>query len=155
MSVYFDFALACDLKPDTPQQVLDTLSFMTRTEDYAFDTPPAGALFGGETWRDMLRGSTTYFAGEAGAMFRKALRYVHGGAEVFRYTLSFRSDVLDDDMGEYGALIEWLATYSDSEGFVGYFRAKYADHPTLLYFRHGKVYASEATGVSEAIQTDV
>jgi hypothetical protein len=63
MSVHYEFATACDLKPDTPQQIIDTLAYMARTHDYEFHNPPAHPLFqsvhvNGETvesWRIMLQ----------------------------------------------------------------------------------------------------
>jgi hypothetical protein len=36
MSVHFDFAVALDLKPDVPAEVVETLRYVTRPADYAF-----------------------------------------------------------------------------------------------------------------------
>jgi hypothetical protein len=164
MSIHYDFALACDLKPDTPQQVLDTLAYMTRSADYPFHDPPAHPLFGAqdidgeavEDWRIMLHERESRFPGEAGSRLRPAYRYTQHGVDQYRYTFSFRQEVLDDAIGEYIALAQWLALYSETEGWVGYFRADLDDggaQPVLLYFKQGRVYMSDSTQSPKDIAT--
>ena len=152
MSVHYDFGLACDIKPTAPQQIIDTLKYMARTEDYEFSNPPRDDLFEGETWREMLRSGCSYFAGETGAVLRNTLRYIKEKKEASKYTFSFRNCILDDEMGEYVVFVEWLTQYSENTGLVGYFRSVYSDHPTLLYFRDGRVYISEIIGTPKDIR---
>jgi hypothetical protein len=38
-----------------------------------------------------------------------------------------------------------MAKYSDADGCVGYFKEEYGQHPTLIYFRKGKVFMHEVT----------
>ena len=45
MSDHYDFRLACDLRADVPQQVLDTLRYMTREVEYDFNNPPDHIIF--------------------------------------------------------------------------------------------------------------
>ncbi len=153
MSVYYDFALACDLESHTPQQVVDTLSYMTRIDDYEFNDPPDEDLFKGETWKYMLQGTVTGFPGKAGSRFRYVFRYQQGDEDVFQHTLSFRSYVLDDSFYEYLLLAQWLAPYSLTRGYVGFFRTEYDDHPTLLYFKAGKLYTAEVIDTPKDIET--
>lgn len=57
MSFHFEFALACDLKPDTPRHVLDTLQYMTRSDEYEYpyEKAPDHLFFEGHDWTDMLQ----------------------------------------------------------------------------------------------------
>ena len=46
MGTAFEIALICDLKPGLPQEVIDTLAYMTRDEDYDFNTTLKEDIFG-------------------------------------------------------------------------------------------------------------
>jgi hypothetical protein len=146
----FCFTFACDLKEDTPQQVIDTLTYMTRTEDYEFNNPPEGAFFEGDSWRTCLFCENEWFSfpGEAGRFLRSAYRYNRsfneGGAAVYLYTLSFRCESKDDGLIEYIDIVEWLAPYSATRGFVGYWIYEYSQTPTLIYILNGHTQYSDA-----------
>ena len=45
MSMHFDIAVAFDLKASTPQEVLDTISYLVRTQDYPLPSPPEDDFF--------------------------------------------------------------------------------------------------------------
>ena len=61
-------------------------------------------------------------------------------------TLSLRCYLLDDTFFHIWWLFaEWIAEYSATTGLVGYYREELDLHPTLIYFRDGKVYISEVT----------
>lgn len=155
MSLHFDFALACYLKPDTPQEVLDTLQYMTRSEDYEFGDPPDHPFFKGEYWSNMLqiRTGTAHFPGEFGSIFRRTYRYTQADADVYRYTLSFRCHMLEEEFHEkWWAFAQWIAPYSETVGCVGYYREEFDWQPTLIYFRDGKVYVCEVTQTPLDIQ---
>ncbi len=148
MSLHFDFALACYIKPDTPQQVLDTLQYMTRTEDYNFDQPPRHPFFQDEYWRNMLKAlmDSTCFPGQFGGTFRRVHRYTQANVEAYRYMLSFRCYMLEDEFHEnWWPFAQWIAPYSESTGCVGYYREEFDWQPTLIYFRDGKVYVCQVT----------
>ena len=150
MSMYFDGAIACDLKPDTPQQVLDVLQYMTRKEDYAFDSVPSHSFFTtNEEWRDFLQidQEWTCAPGLVGSDFRKTFRYTKNSEDVYRWTLSFRRTMHDDyEFPDFWwEFLFWIAPYSESTGFVGYYREEFELNPTLIYFQSGKVFTSEVT----------
>lgn len=88
-------AIACDLRPETPQTVLDRWSS---------------------------------HAGSAGAQ-----RWF-GGA-----SLNVHCDVADDELDACFDLLETLAPYSTTDGFVGYLRVPWDISPGLIYFRDGRV----------------
>ena len=101
----------------------------------------------------MLQERDIRFPGEAGSRLRWAYRYTQYGVDQHRHTFSFRQEVPDDTMGDYIALVEWLAPYSETEGWVGYFRSDIGEHPVLLYFKQGRVYMSDITQTPQDIAT--
>src|SRR5262245_17099578 len=138
MSYHYDFALACDLKADTPQQVIDTLAYMARKADYPYNNPPAHSFFDeGWHWRYMLQmlPEETYSPGNVGSCFRRAYR----AEGVYRYTLGFRCWMLDDTF-YWASFTDWLAPHSETEGCVGYYREEHDWQPTLIYFKSGEVF---------------
>ena len=150
MSLYFDGAIFCDLRIDAPQQVIDTLHYMTRTEDYVFDSPPQHEFFNSEGWQSFLQIHPNYSCapGLVYSEFRKAYRYTQNKVDVSYYTLSFRR-CMHDDVEFYilwWAFLDWLARYTNTEGFGGYYREEFTLHPPLIYFKEGKVYKLEVKG---------
>jgi hypothetical protein len=147
MSLYFDGAIFCDLKSDVPQQVIDTLQYMARVEDYTFDSPPDHDFFKVDGWRDWLRTKVACAPGFVGCEFRKVYRYTQQNVDYYRYTLSFRR-CMHDDVAFYvlwWLFLPWLAPYSETTGYVGYYREEYTLHPTLIYFKNSKVCVNEIT----------
>lgn len=149
MSLHYDFALACDLKPDIPKQVSATLTYITRVDEYDPGDLPHSDVFHDRYWRYLFRVETTDFPGVVRRVFQKAFRYSYQGRDVFRDTLDVRTYIVDDAIGKYIAFAEWLAPYSESEGFVGYFRSDISDDPVLIYFGGGSVDFVDAVGFSE------
>src|SRR5258708_27216939 len=158
MSLYFDGAFACYLKPDVPQQVLDTLQYMTRTENYAFDKPPGHKFFQNDDWRNFLKISQewTCAPGFVGSDFRKTHQYTtEDGNDVYWYSLSFRRTMHDDV--EFYVLwwdfLNWIAPYSLTSGYVGYCREQYTINPTLIYFKRGRgiVYLYDVQGIPKGL----
>ncbi len=139
MSLHYDFALACDLKPDAGAPVLAALTYITRPS--ADDAVPCPDLPDSDTftWRDLFRVEDTRMPGALRRFFGEAYRYTRHDQDVARYTLDVRTFVIDDMLGEYLAFADWLAPYSASAGFVGYFREELTAHPVLLYFEDGAV----------------
>src|SRR5258706_7504208 len=149
MSTPFCFAIACDLKEDVPEQVLETLKYMTRTRDYEFDNPPNAPFFEDEHWRDFFLhiGEGFYFPGEAGSWLRQVYRYTRpvsqGGGDVFLYTFSLRYSGKDDSITTCFEFLDWLAPYSATQGFVGYWIYEYGLNPWILYIQDGQVNISD------------
>jgi enamine deaminase RidA (YjgF/YER057c/UK114 family) len=147
MSTHFDLFIACDLKLDTPQQVIDTLKYMTRSEDYTFENPPSHPFFEYEGWENRLTGNMYRFPGESFATLRSAYRYslptIKGSGDVYFYTYSFRLETLDDSLIVYIEFLSWLALYSETSGYIGYWISDGIRDLTPIYFRNGKVHFSE------------
>jgi hypothetical protein len=140
MSLYFDGFFACDLQPDTPPAVLDTLRYLTRTTDVTLTDVPDHAFFQTEGWRDFLRPHEDYrFA--PGPVFSE-LKLLRRGDHSVYHSLCFRRSMHDDI--EYYVhwwhFLYWIAPYSATVGYVGYCRETYSLHPTLIYFKNGQVF---------------
>src|SRR5690348_11097180 len=107
MSSHYDFALACDLKPDIPPQVRAALAYVTRpnTRDWEEGTGlPASDTF---TWSDLFRVEVTSVPGALRRFFRPVYRYTQHDVDVYRDTLDVRTFVVDDVFCEYLAFAEW------------------------------------------------
>jgi hypothetical protein len=145
----FCFALTCDLKLDAPQQGIDTLRYMTGTHNHEFNNPPDAEFFQDDDWRTFLvcDSSGFVFPGEAHASLLRAYRhtrpFVEGGEDVFVHTLSFRCQGYDEGIIYHLKFLEWLAQYSSTKGFVGYFIYEHDENPTLIYLRDGLIYTAE------------
>jgi hypothetical protein len=37
----------------------------------------------------------------------------------------------------------WIALYSETKGYVGYYRETFRLHPTIVYFKNGSIYTHE------------
>ena len=147
MSDYYLLEVNCDLKVDTPAEVIDTLKYMTRTEDYDFDTSLDYPLFDEtsfrrNTWRYILKSINQPlqdFPGWKTSNFQRVQKWP--GKE--RYTLSFRLEFHEDEFGLwFPELLEWLALYSETE-FVGYYYHTGTSIPELIYFEDGKANLQE------------
>jgi len=154
MSDYYDWVITCEFEHTLPRQVVETLRYMTGTEDYAFDDPPDHPLFTGAdlgseddaeagtdaAWRHLLIVPPDEETGYVARFFRFRSPRVewasgYGPPDI----LNFRLDVHEDEVGEYGRLMDWLACVSSSRGLVGYSVVQDGpSDPTLWYFREGE-----------------
>jgi hypothetical protein len=92
MSMHFDVAVAFDLKPSTPQQVLNTISYLVRTQDYALSSPPDDPFFELDGWQNVFQSKpdATYCPGDLYKTFRSAYRFTR--QNVKHYPLVERVD---------------------------------------------------------------
>lgn len=161
MSLYFDGFFACDLKLDVSQQVIDTLNYMTRDDEYEFTNIPQHDFFKTEGWDNFLRPEKlavgevwTCAPGLIAREFKRKTRPGPYNSRVEYYTLSFRR-TMHDDMEFYiqwWQFLFWIASYSDTTGFVGYYRESADLHPDLIYFKDGAVFLSRVKSVPEGMR---
>src|SRR5262249_36595778 len=89
----------------------------------------------------------SFFATTGIATVRWVVRYYRpmseGGAEVLFYTFSVRCEDSDDGISAYIEFFDWLAQYSRTQGFVGYWQYENDEHPTLVYFQRGRFALAE------------
>lgn len=154
MTINFELMLACDLRPVTPDQVIDTLKYLCRKEDYKFESLPNHPFFESDDevleaqrWRYIFdRGS--YLGDFGGVSFTEL--YHHKSRRESFYTLTIRcvEQTLLDFIQLHFKFLEWLAPYVNTDytnqEFIGYIRADNVDNtdPILIYFKDGVVYLS-------------
>ena len=151
MSLYFEGFLAFDLKPQTPQVVIDALSYMVATNDHQFNNPPRHPFFEVEGWRQFLdvQSRQSDQPGFMGSQLGEVHRPDRHGLNLPRLTLSFRR-VMHDDVEFYvlwWRFLDWIAPCVETEGFIGYYRETYSLHPVTIYMRDGELFAFEVTGM--------
>ena len=159
MGLYYEIWVSCFLKSNMPEQAVETLKYMTRDEDYEFDSPPNHWFFemADADWKNILRNCRDdgddywSFPGPGYLIFRKEPRYGQGDRLVEAYVFNLRCFGKGSHLGilyiRHGFL-PWLAQYSESDTFVGYWREEFTRDPTLIYFLDGKAYSREV-GASE------
>jgi hypothetical protein len=163
MGQLYEFAFACDLKPDLSQEVIDTLKYMTRSEDYDFETTLTDDLFTTSweegsfeapkegdledefiflwEWRTIISNTPTYgeesLAGLCGSIF--------SGSKI-----NARKYVGDDEFfNAFHLLMDWLVSICEPSGFIGYYSdvtTETGGDPTLIYFENGRVLEKKVSG---------
>ena len=128
MDKYLEFVLACRIKKDVSSEILAALTYMTRSEDYEFDTNIDNPLFSEDTyWRSILENSPRtgeeIVPGVFGTIFKN-------------FDLSVRQFVHEDEFwNTWTYLGDWLSAISEPTGFVGYYKNLVDWEPTLIYFK--------------------
>jgi hypothetical protein len=84
MSDWYDFGLACDLRLDTPSDVLDLLTYIVGMEDGGYSPPPKESIpFDFEGYRRQFQhereATGSFFPGVLGAALRRLERTLVGG----------------------------------------------------------------------------
>jgi hypothetical protein len=152
MSTCYEFALNCDLKSGVSQEIIDTLTYMTRSgeDESEFETTIDHPLFVTEVidfgegdeyfsdWKFLIQNKPTYgdemiMSGIAGSIFRD----LKLGVRQF----------LHDDLffNKFHLLLDWLVSICESDGFIGYYigydsSLSRGNDLTLIYFINGKVF---------------
>ena len=160
MSVCYIFAVTYKLNQNISQELIDTLKYMTRSQEYDF-VPPKHPLFEDDydktiiwddgtvirlrpSWRGLIanehRGGEEDFWGEFFSGFQDLI-------------LTFRRLVRDDDLfNVWYVLGPLLASVSESDGFVGYYLGdvlRPSSKLTLIYFENGYVFECPVTPIQE------
>lgn len=130
MGMYTELVMACELKNNVPEDVIETLKYMTGKIDY-LATVPIHDLFQTSRWEWMLRSSSYYFDGITNSI----LKYDDISKT---YRLTVRCDLKNYD-NEIQEFLNWIQPYSNTYGFVGYTRYEEAENPTLIYFNDKSV----------------
>jgi hypothetical protein len=136
MSVDTELVLACNLKGDVPEEVLNLLRFLCggpeRPPRPADEDLPAHPFFRTRRWEQVLSNGSWYDRGAAPSrLIIQEWKNVTGmkGPK----SLVVRCDLKNYDF-EIQYFLQWFAPYSQTIGFVGYYRHEEALHPTLIYF---------------------
>ena len=127
MGMYTQIHFASELKKDTPEIVLDVLSYMAGNTKNKPNKLPTHKLFTTSRWGGLMTMSSYYFDYKTQADFY--LDSIAGG-----YYLSFTSN-LKNYGSEIENFIDWIDPYlMKSKGeFLGYSRYEETEEPTLIY----------------------
>ncbi len=127
MGMYTVLNLSVELKKNTPQNVIDTLNHMLRSNmEDMFHTKPEHPLFNTQRWDHMLKCDSYYFAEETQHTF-------HLDPISKQYYLTVITNLKDYD-GEIEKFLNWIKPYVEPRGFAGYSRYEESEEPKLIYF---------------------
>lgn len=153
MGTAFEVALICDLKPNLSPQIVNTLNYLTRSQDYDFQVAIEHPFFEnefGEEWRNIIANNHLRTGEEDSAQTCRSL--------LDRNQLCFRVLLDDDTYCNVGFFfLDWLALLSSTQGLVGYrVDIIYLEY-NLIYFRNGKVreFRSTSTEVSDSFMQSI
>lgn len=148
MSDHYEYTIKCMFSSALDPQLLDTLRYLVRTHEYSFDAPSDHSVFEAEevfegeqyeAWCTILQIDPDQDYGYFSRFFRQRDHSQWVTPSEPPYILSFQIVVLDDGEGDVFRLLEWLATISETQGFVGYSIRRghgVSEHPTLWYFEN-------------------
>ncbi|WP_041660002.1 hypothetical protein [Acaryochloris marina] len=137
MGICYEFAMDCSIKNTVSQEIGNTLRYMPRSEEYTFETPRIDHPLFQDTlhwipWRTILNNYPV-----AGEQYPPG----HFGSTFHNNQLTVRRLSSDDEFSNvWYLLFPWLASISNSDGFIGFFRSDLDKLPTLLSFLNGKVH---------------
>jgi len=130
METYTELNCAFSLRRDTPDEVVDTLLYLTGQDDEEPKHLPEHPFFKAARWRHFLRG---------GPSNDKADSYGIAGLELSessgRFCVTIRCNLIDFDT-ETDQFISWVAPYIFARpgDFIGYKRSQSEEPVTLLLY---------------------
>lgn len=110
MGKYYEFVMACELKKDLPQEVIDTLNYMLASGETDLVDFPDHPLFEIEDeyeWNGMLVTKSYYYPGET----RTSFSYDDIAQT---YYLTIRTHVKGNSNREIQKFLHWIAPYSQT-----------------------------------------
>ena len=130
MGPYTELNCAFSLRSDTPEEVIDTLLFMTGQHDQEPQQLPAHAFFETVRWRQMLNRVSPEFDEETCCNAAVELSETSG-----RHRVTIRCDFRDYDI-EILRFISWITPFifADKGDVVGYTRSPDLEPITVLYY---------------------
>ena len=132
MGMYTELNIGVNLAPDTPENVIAILKYMTGDETQLNFTTPNHPLFTTEQWEIMLCCRSCYFAGVEGSFMEK-------DNILGQWKLSIRCSLKNYD-SEIQKFMDFIQPYLDTYGFLGYMRYEEYAYPTLIYNDGKEIY---------------
>jgi hypothetical protein len=121
---------AFSLRSDTPEEIIDTLLYMTGQDDGEPQSLPSHPFFGSARWRHMLRGSDAELDAESYGIAGVEMSESSG-----RYRITIRCNLInfDNDIDQF---IHWITPYIHAQrgDFIGYTRSQDVEPVTQLLF---------------------
>jgi len=127
MGMYTEIHFNSELKPDTPEDVINILKYMVGDLDDKPVSKPNHELFGDTRWRFMLQCDSYYFDADT----HSTIRF---DSISNSYYLCVRSNFKNYG-NEIELFVEWIKPYlNKTEGdFLGFSRYEETEEPTLIY----------------------
>jgi len=137
MSLHFQIDLAFDIQNKETDVLVDGLIKLTRNENLGTEQkkliPKIFKFVSSTEMSNSFHGRSIFY-------INNHYRYTKDKVDVSKWTFHFRQVFNDDLFYEEGyPLIAWLATISETEGFIGYIKEEFSESPKLIYFRDGIV----------------
>jgi hypothetical protein len=128
--MYTELNCAFSLKRDTPDEIVDTLLFMTGQDDEAPKSLSSHPLFSANRWQHMFRSSATNSDADAYGIAGVELSESSG-----RYRVTIRCNLINLDR-EIAQFIDWITPhiFARPGDFVGYTRSEEIEPLTLLLY---------------------
>lgn len=128
--MYTEIHLNAELRRDAPQQVLETLAYMTGTNEQRPEPLPDHELFKAERWEGMLRCESYYFPlSVASSLDYDDIAQCH----YLRVRSNFKNY-----SSEIAAFLEWVMPWvAAGDECLGYYRYEEDNDPTLIYKSKG------------------
>ncbi len=131
MGIWTEAVIACELKRDTPPQVIDVLRYMNNPINGGHFDTPQHPFFRLSNWFTTLAMDCAYFPGEP-VFILEPNEYTH------TYHLTLRCKVKYGEL--VSGLIHWLAPYIATQGILGYRREDEVEEITLISANEGSAY---------------
>ncbi len=132
MGMYTQLFLAVDFAPNTPDWLLDVLSYMTAVNNDELAPPanlPAHPLFLTSRWKYMLRCTSAYFSGETFYQFYKPESKEDWNGVSLTVKCSLKN--YDNEIEKFLDLITPYIDYSPSQ-IIGFKQYEESSGPTIL-----------------------
>src|SRR5579862_1465876 len=136
MAPRFELVLACDLIEYPPQQVIDILTYLVTPDEEKPKHPPSPVphhpFFQEWRWWDFLNKHCYYFPGQPFSNLTLEKNHDY-------YMFTIRT-MIRRNADQIEAFLDWIATYSQTNGFVGYTRCDEIEEIDLIYFEDSYAY---------------
>lgn len=145
MSARFDVVIMCDLREDTPEEVIDAIRCLT-SSDYELEETPKLLIGDFNIWEmfDDYHFLSPVLQNETISSFQRLLQEINTSAnrQVYRWSFQFCGRQILDDiyLSHHLPFIYWLASivYEERDGFFGYVKESYGELHTLVV-KNGKL----------------
>lgn len=141
MGTAFEVALICHIKPSLPDEVIDTLIYMTRSRDYKFETTIDHGFFQpdddfGDSWRYIISNHDPNVFENEKELFNQVCR-----SSFEDHRLCFRVLLGDDEFyNTWFLFADLLESMIAVEGLIGYRNDVMCySQPVLIYFEDGQL----------------
>jgi hypothetical protein len=125
MGMYTELVCAFELKKDAPPEVVPLLEAVCGKREEVPTALPAHPFFKAPRWMSVGCCDSYYFPGDT----HSAVRHDTIAEATF---VTIRANLKNYD-NEIKLFLDWVATYIQNDGFLGYYLYEESERPTLIY----------------------